>query len=202
MSKKKRKKLKKEEKKFDKRMAKQRAKKGYCDLDVWNFDTFFSERVSEMLEELAQISHGYCPLDEEGNIIPPHEHYLIMENPDADETVYTTRWANALKRMAFLCREMSEISCSRVNPYENELDEIYKVFEKKYGICGQKLNAINGTENRFYSPKDDPDPEVSKPYKELWQKWMDYEDETQKYRESCKKEFFTMFEKYFFYLWD
>ena len=46
---------------FEEKMAKQRAKKGFCDRDVWSIDWWFSETIGQMLRQLAKEKHG-CPL--------------------------------------------------------------------------------------------------------------------------------------------
>ncbi|MBR5428237.1 MAG: hypothetical protein IK118_07805, partial [Clostridia bacterium] len=39
--------------------AKQRAKRGFCDRDLWAIDTWFIEIMPEMLEALADRATGY-----------------------------------------------------------------------------------------------------------------------------------------------
>lgn len=45
--------------KFDRKMAKQRAKKGYCDLDVWNINTFIEEKLVAILKEFINVKRIY-----------------------------------------------------------------------------------------------------------------------------------------------
>lgn len=75
--------------KFDRKMAKQRAKKGYCDLDVWNINDFIETTLVKMLKEFIKENNGYPPE------LTPNE------------------WDNILNRMIFLLTEMNEETCSK-----------------------------------------------------------------------------------------
>ena len=39
--------------------CKQRIKRGYCDMDLWNMDDFLIELLPDMLERLAETASGY-----------------------------------------------------------------------------------------------------------------------------------------------
>lgn len=105
--------------KIDRKMAKQRAKKGYCDLDVWNINTFIEEKLVAMLKEFIKGNNGYPPE------LTPDE------------------WDNILNRMIFLLTEMNEETCSKkttgkdikeyieVCDYRNNCkDEFYELIKK------------------------------------------------------------------------
>ena len=42
----------------------QRFKRGYADVDVWNFETWFLDTIPKMLTQLKKQLHG-CPIDME-----------------------------------------------------------------------------------------------------------------------------------------
>lgn len=76
------------DKEYEKKWAKQRAKKGYCDIDLWNIDCFIQNTLLKMLKEFRKSHHCYpmCITSEE--------------------------WDNILDRMIFLLTEMDEETCS------------------------------------------------------------------------------------------
>lgn len=93
-------------------------------------------------------------------------------------TLTEKEWSDILDRMVFLLNEMDEDKCSYDNPYEDEyFSSLKDRFEK--------------VENGWRVKKD----ELSKLYfGEEKNKWN--------YINLCKKEFFDLFSKYFYNLWD
>lgn len=73
---------------FNIKMKKQRTKKGYCDLDVWNIDLFIENKLLAILKEFKKNTISY-PLD------------LTKEE-----------WDKILDRMIYLLTEMNEQTCS------------------------------------------------------------------------------------------
>lgn len=191
----------KKDRKFDEKMSLQKQEKGYCDLDVWNLCSWFMETVPKMLQELRDGLHGY-PVP----ITPNHSTKSI----DCDEEKGFTEWQNTIDRMIFLLHEMNEDTCSMKNEYQDEIDNAQEEFNKKYGFFGEKLSDILETEEekekhkksgskRWYSFSDDPEhPE----WKELRYKWLLQQQTIFQYRNECKTEFFNLFSKYFWDLWD
>lgn len=102
--------------KFDRKMAKQRAKKGYCDLDVWNINTFIEEKLVAMLKEFIKQNDGY-----------PSE-----LTPD--------EWNNILNRMIFLLTEMNEETCSMQFAIGNTVADSGKRYME---ICEYRNNCKN-----------------------------------------------------------
>lgn len=81
--------------------AHDRAHKGYCCVDWYNFDTWFKEVASTMLRDMAMHSHGYPG-------------YKPFETPE--------KWASWLHRMADQLRECID---------EEESNEYYKPYIDK-----------------------------------------------------------------------
>ncbi len=191
-------KLTKKEIAFNERMAKQRAKRGFSDEDVWSIDYWFCETISPMLKQLAKVSHGHPILDENGDYISGDD-YLGMNNE-----VLEKRWKDIILHMAFLAEEMNDETCSMKNPHDKERDRVYRAFEKKYGWGGEKLKTEKETEDRgyhiWYGPEHDP--AHGKEYRKILDTHREYEKKIEEYRNKCKDEFFVLFSKYFRSLWD
>ena len=185
---------------FEERMAKQRAKRGFSDRDVWSIDYWFCNTISPMLKQLAKKAHGFQTLDENGEFI--HKDKLS----DEDCKLFDKRWTHTLLHMAFLADEMSEENCSMKNPFDKDYHRIWRAFEKKYGSFGEKLLTEEKKEKqekggtRLYSPDDDP--VHGEEYRKIMDQHSDYEKKIAEYRDKCKDEFFVLFSKYFRCLWD
>ena len=186
---------------FEERMAKQRAKRGFSDRDVWSIDYWFCDTISPMLKQLAKKKYGFQILDEDGEFVNKDK------LSDEDCELFDKRWTDTLLHMAFLADEMSEENCSMKNPFDKDYNRVWRTFEKKYGSFGEKLlteeekkerQEKGGT--RLYSPDDDP--VYGKEYRKIMDQHSDYEKKIAEYRDKCKDEFFVLFSKYFRCLWD
>lgn len=91
--------------KFERKMAKQRAKKGYCDLDVWNIDNFIETTLVEILKEFKKDNNGYPPE------LTPEE------------------WDKIIDRMIFLLTEMNEETCSMRFDLGDKPEKYFEVSE-------------------------------------------------------------------------
>lgn len=76
------------DKQFKRKMAKQRVRKGYCKLDLWNIDVFIQNTLLKMLKEFREHHFGYP---------------MGMTNDE---------WNKILDKMIFLLTEMDEDTCS------------------------------------------------------------------------------------------
>ena len=117
------------------------------------------------------------------------------ESTDKNEN----KWNEIVDRMIFLLGEMGEFTCQKKNPYEEESNRIYDEFTEKYGMFGKKLNSQEENEKEYitlHTPSELPE------YKDTMDKWITAERELEKYRQKCKDEFFELFSKYFYALWD
>ena len=182
---------------FEERMAKQRAKHGFCDRDVWSIDYWFCNTISPMLKQLAKKHHGYQILDENGNVIDKDD----ITHEEAE--VFDKRWTDTILHLAFLADEMNKETCSMKNPFEKEWRRIHNAFAKKYGDLGEKLQTEEEKKaeiHKLYSPEDDPILGVEN--KKIIDRYLAYERKISDYREECKNEFFRLFNKYFWCLWD
>lgn len=186
---------------FEERMTKQRAKRGFCDRDVWSIDYWFCNTISPMLRQLAKEHHGYQILDENGD-------FADKGNITHEESeVYNKRWTDAILHLAFLADEMNVETCSMKNPFKKEWSRIHSAFRKKYGDFGEKLQTEedkNMTKktggHRLYGPEDDPI--HGEKNRKIIDQYLAYERKISDYREECKNEFFRLFNKYFWCLWD
>ena len=195
------KKLTKKEIANNERMAKQRAKRGFSDEDVWSIDYWFCETISPMLKQLAKKPHGFQTLDENGDFI--YKEKLTEEESD----MYYKRWQDTILHLAFLADEMHPEKGSMKNPYDKEWHRIHRAFEKKYGFFGEKLQTeeekkeAEKTGNHIWHMPDE-DPIHGDEYKKIMDAHHDYEKKIEEYRDKCKDEFFVLFSKYFRCLWD
>lgn len=183
------------------RMAKQRAKRGFSDEDVWSIDYWFCETISPMLKQLAKKPHGFQTLDDNGDFI--YKEKFSEEESD----MYYKRWQDTILHMAFLADEMHQDKCSMKNPYDKEFHRIHRAFEKKYGFGGEKLWTEEDKKDsektghyKLYGPEHDP--VRGEEYRKIMDSWLDYEHKIEEYRDKCKDEFFVLFSKYFRCLWD
>ena len=169
--------------------AKQRAERGFCDRDVWNIKDWFYETISPMLKQLAETGHSYAPLDEKGNRTG------CAHSTKEELEIFAQRWRDTLLRMAFLADEMDNEKCSMKNPYEEDWKRVHKAFEDEYGSMGEKLGK-----GFWHSPEEDP--VHGKEYKKILDKHSAYGDKICRYQNKCKNEFFRLFSKHFWDLWD
>ena len=83
-------------------------------------------------------------------------------------------WDAILDRMIFLITEMNEETCSMKNQYNEEIERWYEI------------------ENYNREPK----------YEKIHNLYCEREAEIIEYRDKCKDEFFELFSKWFWNLWD
>ena len=181
--------------------AKQRAEQGFCDRDVWHIAHWFYSTIGPMLRQLAEKGHSYAPLDEKGN------RTSSAFSTKEELKVFAKRWEDTLLRMAFLADEMDDDKCSMKNPYEEERDRVYKTFKEEYGHNGEKLRTEEEAKEeeetgiyRWRDPEDDP--VHGKEYKKILDKHLAYDTKIKRYQNKCKNEFFRLFSKHFWDLWD
>ena len=163
----------------------QRARYGYCDIDLWNIDSWFLGIIPRMLEEHRDTRHGSPVVD------------------GTDEKTCHDEWTKILNRMIFLFREASEDTCTKINPYEAEFEKALDDFTERFGVCGEGLMTDAEKEKAekeelytWHSVSELPE------YEELCGKYFDEQRKIAEYREKCKDEALAMFTKYFYGLWD
>ena len=76
----------------------QRATKGYCDADLWNFDSFLATVISEGLKDFNKKRHGH------------------------PGTTTDEEWSKVLEEMSLLFHNCLEENDAYKNPYEDEYD--------------------------------------------------------------------------------
>ena len=148
------------------------------------------EIMPNMLQQFKETRHGSpCSLGEE---------YVNEDGILCNDSCHE-EWDKILEEMIFLFSEMNEDTCQKKNIYEKEHEKVSKEFEEKYGIFGEKLEKHNNNhENgiRVHLPSEFPE------YKDIEERYYDYEKELVQYRESCKDKAFVLFAKWFYSLWD
>lgn len=181
-------------KKNQKKFARQRIKRGFADIDVWSIDGWFMDIMPKMLTQLRK-THVGSPASLGKNY---YDENGILRNDTCHE-----EWNKILDRMIFLLQEMNEDTCKKKNPYEEEYMKQWDVFEKEYGFFGEKLltdeekeTAKQTGNTRWHMMNELPENQ------ELSKKYLEEEKKLFTYRDECKNEFFELFSKYFWNLWD
>lgn len=187
----------KEDEKFEDKMRQQRYERGYSDRDVWNINTWFISTLKPMLIQLRK--------DHAGSPAFLGKNYQNENGIWVNDTCHE-EWDKILDRMIFLLGEMDEETCTKTNPYDEEMDKARNEFHEKYGFFGEGLKSEEEKAaeeksglKRMYFPSDEPGRED---VNELTDKWLAENQAIDKYRDDCKNEFFELFSKYFWNLWD
>ena len=173
-------------------------KNGYDDLATWDTYWWFNRTMRDILTRYNKQRHGYPILD---NDFP-------FDDDDSEESKTKRlqaeqKWDDIVKRMIFLLGEMDEDTCQKKNPYEGEWSAKADEFHDKYGLFGKGLM----TEEERKKSKETglftlhTMSEVDE-YKDISEKHREAEMDLDKYREQCKDEFFELFSKYYYALWD
>ena len=175
-------------------MRKQRYERGFSDEDVWGMKDWFIEIVGKMLRQLRETHMG--------SPATLGENYVNEEGMLVNDACHT-EWEEILDRMIFLLNEMDEEKCTEKNAYEESVDKAREEFEKNHVLFGNaEIREFAGkkmTTKRLYMYYDDPD---HPKWRDLHDKWLKEEHRLAKYRDDCKDEFFGLFSKHFWDLWD
>lgn len=189
--------LRRKDEEFDERMKKQRYERGYADIDVWNMYDWFLKTVKPMLMQYRK-NHIGSPASLGENY--KNEEGIWVNDKCHDE------WNVILDRMIFLLNEMDEDTCSMVNPFQEDVEKAHDEFSEKYGVFGDGLKSGEEKEKektsgdiRIYFPTDEPGRDD---VKQLFADYHNAENAIAEYRNRCKDEFFELFNKYFWDLWD
>lgn len=181
-------------KKNQKKYARQRIKRGFADEDVWSIDIWFMNVMPKMLKQLRETHVGSPAC--------LGENYYNEKGILVNDTCHQ-EWNDILDRMIFLLQEMNEETCKKKNPYEDEYMKELQSFENKYGFFGEKLLTEEEKEDAektgytcWHTLSEQPQ------HQELSTKYMEEEKKLFDYRDACKNEFFELFSKYFWNLWD
>lgn len=140
---------------------------------------------------------------------PDMSHALDLDKDDnnKEKPKNLIEWENSIDRMILLLKEMDEDTCSVKNRFEKEYFKINEKFRKKYGFCGDKLKSKKRRKKEkkkgritMLTPSDFP--KLYPDYNELKDRYFREELLIQQYRDRCREEFFNLFSKYFWDLWD
>lgn len=192
-----------EDERLEEKWGRQRAKRGYSDNDAWNISSWFLDVMPKMLRQMRNNLHG-CPT---GVSAPMNNSQAVVLTDEEKESLPMKKWEETLDRMIFLLGEMNEDTCSYVNPYKKEHDKMNEDFRKKYGWSGEKLKSDTEKEeekkkghSRMYFPHDFP--ELYPQARELDHDYFMHEQYKQFYMDKCREEFFGLFSRHFWDLWD
>ena len=179
---------------YEQKKKEQRAERGYADDDVWNMYDWFQKMIVPMLKQF-RAGHTGSPSDLGENYVD--ENGILQNDKCHDE------WDAILDRMIFLATEMNEDTCQRKNPLEEEYRTAAEQFTEKYGMFGEKLLTEADKEEaekthftKMYTMGSVPE------YASLVDEYLDEERKIDEYRVKCKDDFFGLFSKHFFSLWD
>ena len=182
-------------------MAEQRKKRGYSDKDAWSIRDWFLDIMPKMLQQMRDNLRGYPIMSIS---YPTNSQAAIVSKDEKSDKDFIT-WQEVLDKMIFLLKEMNEDTCSFENKYQKEVDKAQDEFYKKYGWFGEKFEELNDIESdnstgkRMYFYYDDPEhPE----WKELNNDYYRVELYKYQYMNECREEFFNLFSKHFWNLWD
>ena len=184
--------------------SKQRATKGYSDIDVWCMCDFLEELFPAMLTELKNTRHGSPGelenLDEADN--KAGACHGIDEVSNESDTCHE-KWDKILDEMIFLWKEANEKTCSKENKYAEEYHKAQDEFDEKYGFFGEGLYSEkdkeyeNKTGNKvIYGIAKAPE------YEEIWNKYIEEEKQIAEHRIKCKDRAFDLMKEHFYDLWD
>ena len=166
---------------------KNRVMHGFCDRDTWDIGYWFIKVMPEMLIYLRDNRHGSPDIWANSEV----SSHALGTHGDCHE-----EWTKVLNRMIHLLREMDRETCSKKNPYAGEYEKASDEFEKKYGVFGERFGGNEGQDHTMHLLGEDPE------YADIDRKYMDYEQKLREYRNRCKDQFFEMFSKHFWQLWD
>lgn len=176
--------------------AYQRAVYGYCDRDTWDIGPWFLGVMPGMLDQFADNLHSYPVVRNPESIGNPEVKAVIVDNEKQADF-----WKTTLKNMAGMFREADEETCCRMNQFEDEWEGMYKEFEQKYGLFGEKLEqeAIKNKEPsiRMHVPS-----EMTDEWKQITDRFLKEEADIDKYRKQCFNMAMQDFQKWFWDLWD
>lgn len=169
-------------------------KNGYSEEALWNVDCWFNDVMSKILVWYKDNRHGTPACEIIKGFIPETEEDFKKQE---------TYWNNILNQMIVLLREANEETSQFKNPYQAEWSKAYDDFTEKYGMFGEglatdeeKVELEPKNLRRWHTPSELPE------YKDIMDKYMKSEIELSKYREQCKDDFFKLFSKYYYNLWD
>jgi len=147
----------------------------------------FQKNIKNIIYRIQRFKRGYSDKDVWNidmwflNIMPKilteyknNLHSCPMEFYD-NKNCSTKKWEKLIERMIFLLQEMNEETCSYKNKYEEEFLALFD--NKDYNYIVQSDSDL---QNKYYGE----------------------EKNKNNYMNNCKKEFFELFSKYFYDLWD
>ena len=203
--------------------ARQRAKRGFCDADLWEIHTWFIEIMPDMLEKLADTAHSYpqrmwdeyYATHKDEFAIPDdvspqklrtvgYEYYLKNE---ADEErigdLCFAEWQRTLRYLAHLFREANPETCSKTNPVNDDYCRAHAEFEAKYGEDGRDLRtpeqiAEDEKNESLHSHFMSEVPE----FRDVSDRYFDEKQKIDDYQDKALHEGLDMFVEYFYDLWD
>lgn len=163
----------------------QRIWHGYCDFDTFSIDDWFMQIMPAMLNDLKTNRHG-SPVAED---CLSQAVFLDEEEHSGD---IHKRWDEILDRMISLLGEMDEYTCTQTNAFADAYFDAVHILNS--GPLPDDNNSALG--HVYQSPAEYPE------YAELAENYKAREKELYDYRLACRDEFFALFCKWFYDLWD
>ena len=169
-------------------------KNGYDISALWCMDCWFNDRIRDILIKFRKNHYGIPTCEIEEGFKPESQ-----EDLDKQEKL----WDGVLEKLIFLLGELDDETCTKKNPYYDEWEKTLVEFHDKYGLFGEGLQTpeeIQKYEEKGYkvwhTPSELPE------YQEITQKYFNAEKEIEQYKEECKNEFFELFSRYYYFIWD
>lgn len=122
------------------KQAFQRAFRGYDDLAVWNFDTWFLRTGSKILDKLAESIHG-VPYEIVQDVEKDVTIGLVREE-DRDAVEFQ-RWKDTIKQISLYLKEANEDTCSKQVNYTKDMSD-----EQLVRISTEVSNYRNDCKNK------------------------------------------------------
>ena len=116
----------------------QRIRRGYCDGDLWEIDSWFLTMMPDMLRQFDKIRMGY-PKQIRNEYIEENrknigfDEFLCNHSDEIDEAC-NKRWSEILNKMAYNFERMSDLEFRWLKKYDNEREklktETFQMFSK------------------------------------------------------------------------
>jgi len=158
--------------------AYQRIIKGYCDQDIWDLDSFYSELFYQTLNELADTTIGYPGVGE----------FADTETTDGYE-----KWKDTLREMAEHFLNTQE--WNKDIPVNKEASMAFE--EMQSYVSDTYFEPTDKNYSRLVEKYTDKDA-----YNKAKEIWLEKENKANDFRNWEKDVACEMLKKYFFNLWD
>ena len=146
-------------------------------------DSWFLRTIPNMLEQLADESHGY-PVSLDGLDV-------------GGRGGHRNEWQEILREMAAKFRDAGGGTCATRNPYQEEWSQAYAEFEREYGLFGERLEEADpdGATTMHF-------PSEFLQWRGVMEKYSQAQADIRRFRRQCFDEAMGLFHVWFWNLWD